>query len=75
MLTIKSKTQIDSDNGVDKFYFELNATSVSDLPSSGKINGQDIADGSPVLITGSVDTGAFYVFDEENTAWNKVGGE
>lgn len=75
MLTVKSKIQIDSVNGRDKFYFELNATSVSDLPSNGKINGQDIADGSPALITGPVDTGVFYVFDEENTTWNKVGGE
>ena len=71
MLTIKSKIQAD----VDKFYFELNATSNSDLPVNGKIKEQNIANGSIALITGADDTGVFYVFDEQNTSWNKVGGE
>lgn len=74
MLTIESKVLAASVYGVDIYLMELNATSVSDLPENGEVNGMKLANGSRVMITGSTDTGAFYVFDEENTEWNKAGG-
>ena len=73
MCSYRSKVLAGSDNGVEKFLFEFDATTVSDLPID-EVDGMKIGNGSTGMITGVIDTGAFYIYDEENVQWNKAGG-
>ena len=74
MCTMRSKTLAGIVNGFEKFIFEFDATSASELPIDN-FDGLKIANGSTGMITGSTDAGSFYIYDEYNKQWNKAGVE